>query len=138
MAKSRKTVAISQEQAHQALTFLVHEGKLALSSVQKALKNREKLVREVQERLAALGVEGLGLAKRAGRGAAAGLRSAAKATRKPRRKAATAAVKATRQAQGRYLGSIRQLSKASRKQIKAIRLKSGVEAAIAAAKKMAK
>src|ERR1022692_3896267 len=138
MTRPRKLVALSQEQAHQALTFMVHEGKLKWSSVEKALKNREKLVQEVKERLAALGVEGLGLAKRATSGAAKVVRRAEKATRKPRQKAVSAAVKATRQAQGRYLGSIRQLSKAMRKKIKAIREKSGVDAAIAAAKKMAK
>ncbi len=59
-------------------------------------------------------------------------------SREPRRKAVSAALKATRQAQGRYLGAIRQLSKAARKQIKAIREKSEVKAAVAAAKRMAK
>jgi Tfp pilus assembly protein PilX len=115
---------------------LVHEGKLALGAIEGALRQREKLIREVTERLAALGVEGFGLAGRANKGARAGLRKAETAARKTRKKPVSAAVKKTRQDQGRYLGAIRQLSKASRKTVKAIREKSGVAAAIAAAKKM--
>jgi hypothetical protein len=42
------------------------------------------------------------------------------------------------QQQGRYMAAVRQLSKADRAKVKAIREKSGVRAAIAAAKRMAK
>jgi hypothetical protein len=51
---------------------------------------------------------------------------------------ARAATRAAWAAQGRYLGAIRQLSKAARKQIKAIREKSSVAAAIRRAKKLAR
>jgi hypothetical protein len=138
MAKRRKTLArMSAEQAHQALTFLIHEGTVGVRTVEKVLANREKLLREVRERLAALGVEGYRLAKDTGGWVSSGLASAAKSGRKGRKRV-SAAVKKTRQAQGKYLGAIRQLSKANRKRIKAIREKSGVNASIAAARKMAK
>jgi hypothetical protein len=42
------------------------------------------------------------------------------------------------QAQGRYMAAVRPLTKEQRAKIKAIREKSGVQAAIAAAKRMAK
>ncbi len=139
MAKRRQTLAsISQEQAHHALSFLVHEGKLAFSTVERALKNRERVVGEIRDRMKKLGVEGFELAEEAVRKTASGVREAGKATRKPRRRIVSAAVKAGRQAQGRYLVAIRPLSKSARKQIKTIREKSGVDAAIASAKKMAK
>ena len=67
--------------------------------------------------------------------AAAVRRAGRKATRKAKRRV-SAARRAAMRAQGRYLGAIRQLSKAARKKIKAIREKSGVKAAIAAAKRM--
>jgi hypothetical protein len=52
--------------------------------------------------------------------------------------AITAAQRRARQAQGRYLGAIRQLSQASRAKIREIRRKEGVQSAIAAAKKLAR
>ena len=68
MAKRRKSLAsLSQEQAHQALTFLVQEGKLAAGAVQKALDNRERLIREIRERLVKLGVESVRMAERVGK-----------------------------------------------------------------------
>lgn len=136
--RRRSSLAISAEQARQALSVLIHEGKLAARDVQSAPARRERLIREIRARMHALGVEGMEVAGSIRKGAVARLRSAEKASRKPRRKAASAAVKATRQAQGRYLGAISRLSRGARKQIKAIREKSGVKAAIAAAKKMAK
>jgi hypothetical protein len=139
MAKRRKSLAsLSQEQAHQALTFLVQEGKLAAGAVQKALDNRERLIREIRERLVKLGVESVRMAERAGKTAGKELRKAEKRSRPARKRAVSAATRAARKAQGQYLGAIRQLSKAARKEIKAIRAKSGVGAAIAAAKRMAK
>lgn len=137
MARRRKSIgAISAEQAHQALTFLVHKGKVTAKQVEKALEHRERLIREIQERMAALGADAARSGKRLRKSAVAGLRSAEKASRPARRRAVSAATKAARQAQGRYMSVVRQLSKDARKQIKEIRAKSGVKAAIAAAKRM--
>jgi hypothetical protein len=139
MAGRRKSsLAISADQARQALAILVNEGKLAVRDVHGALARREQLIREIRERLHGLGVEGVALAGDIRDVAVARFKKAATDTREPRRKAVSAAVKATREAQGRYLGAIRRLSKSARKQIRAIREKSGVKAAIAAAKKKAR
>jgi hypothetical protein len=127
MAKRRGIGSITAEQARNALTYLVHEGRVTVKAVEKALANRERLIREIRDRMAALG------------GAAAeGFRQAEKASRKPRRKAVSAATRAARKAQGQYMAAVRRLSKSARRQIKAIRQKSGVKAAIAKAKRMAK
>lgn len=128
---------ISAEEARQALHVLIAEGRIAGREVVKALARREKLVRDLRQRLTSLGEDVAGAVSRAASGA---MPTAAerKALRKRAGKAITAAQRAARQAQGQYLGAIRQLSKASRARIRAIRKSSGVQAAIAAAKKMAK
>ncbi len=126
MKRRRRSLAsLSAEQAHNALTYLIHEGKITAKAVEKALANRERLIREIRERVAALGVA-----------AADGFRKAEKATRKPRRKAVSAATRTARRAQGQYMAAVRRLSKSARKEIRAIRQKSGVRSAIAAAKKL--
>jgi hypothetical protein len=127
MAKRRGIASITAEQAKNALTYLVHEGKVTAKAVERALGQREKLIREIRERMAALG------------GAAAeGFRQAEKASRKPRRKAVSAATRAARRAQGQYMAAVRRLSKGAKKRVRAIREKSGVKSAIAMAKRMAK
>jgi hypothetical protein len=138
MAKRRKSLgSITAEQAHQALTFLVHKGRITTREVEKALKNRERLIREIRERMAALGADAVRTGARLTKRAAKGLRAAGKAARPARRRAVSAATKAARQAQGRYMAAVRRLSKDARKQILELRRKSGVRAAIAAAKRMA-
>ena len=136
-ARRRSSLEISAEQARLALSVLIHEGKLAVRDIHGALARRERLIRQIRERLHALGVEGVELVGDIRKVAVARFKSAEEASREPRRKAVTAARRAAMQAQGRYLAAIRQLSKAARKQIKAIREKSGVNAAITAAKRMA-
>lgn len=139
MAKRRRgsVMTISAERAHQALTYLVHEGKIGAREIEKALANRDRLIREIRERMAALGVEGARVGRRLGKRAAAGVRSAEKATHKTRKKAVSAATKAARRAQGQYMAAVRRLSKEARSKIKEIRKTSGVKAAIAAAKRLA-
>jgi hypothetical protein len=126
---------ISAEQARQALQILVADGRIAAREVSKALARREILVRELRQRLATLGAEGSAAVARATK------RSLSPATRRAIRRGAgqaiTAAQRAARQAQGKYLGAIRQLSKASKVKVREIRKSSGVKAAIAAAKKLA-
>lgn len=130
--------SISAERAHDALTYLVAEGRLAAREVEKALKNRDRLIREIRERMAALGVEGARAGGRLAKSAAKSFRSAEKATRKSRRKAVSAATKAARRAQGQYMAAVRRLSKDVRKRVLEIRKTKGVRAAIAAAKRLAK
>ena len=130
-----KALKLSQEQAARALHALVSEGKLAARDVYGALKRgdqREKLVRDLRKRLAAFEKDGpfpmrIATVKRAGRKAAGRVKRRISAARR-----------AAMRTQGRYLAAIRRLPKAARVKIKAIREKSGVKAAIAAAKRMGK
>jgi hypothetical protein len=140
MARRRKgsLVTLSAERAREALTYLVAEGRIAAREVEKALDNRDRLIREIRERMAALGVEGVRTGRRLAKRAAKSYRSAEKATRKPRRKAVSAATKAARRAQGQYMAAVRSLSKDVRKRVLEIRKSKGVKAAIAAAKRLAK
>lgn len=146
MARRRRSSrSLSAEQARQALAFLVHEGKLAASEVHRAVDRREKLLREIRERMAELGVGALGLTARVARGASRRIRAARKARRlapkasPPASKRAkpkiSAATRKLYQAQGRYMAAVRQLPKAARARIKAIRAESGVNAAIREAKR---
>ncbi len=129
----------SGEDAQQALAVLVQEGKLRAGEIQKALQRRNRLIRSLRASLAALG-EGVGRLGRqfkdspfpmVSRRAGPVRRKAVR--RKPRISAATRKVY---QEQGRYMAALRPLSKAQRAKVKVIRRKSGVQAAIAAAKRM--
>jgi hypothetical protein len=125
--KTKKALRLSAHHASLALQMLVDDGKIAAKDVSAALKRREKTIRELRARLSALGEDvAASVAKTAAREA-------------PRaRRAITQAQRRARQAQGRYLASIRKLSRQARVRVRAIRAKSGVDAAIRAAVKMAK
>ena len=125
--KTKKALKLSAHHASLALQMLVEDGKIAAKDVSAALKRREKTIRDLRARLSALGEDvAATVAKTAAREA-------------PRaRRAITQAQRRARQAQGRYLASIRKLSRQARAQVKAIRAKSGVDAAIRAAAKMAR
>jgi len=137
--RRRSTLALSGEHARQALAILVQEGKLKASEVKKALQRRDRLIRALRDSLAALetGVGSVGKRLKGSllraRKARTGKRRAAR--RKPRISAAT---RKLYQQQGRYMAALRRLSKEQRANVKVIRGKSGVRAAISAAKKMAK
>jgi hypothetical protein len=142
--RRRSTLTLSAEQAQQALTFLVHEGKLAASEVRKAFGRREKLIQEIKERMAQVGVEGLQLATRLARGASRKIRAARKAARPIRRppqrvrKRVSAVRKAAMRRQGKYLAAVRPLSAQDRAKVKAVLKSTGWSAAVAEAKRMAK
>jgi N-methylhydantoinase B/oxoprolinase/acetone carboxylase alpha subunit len=131
--KTKKALKISAEHAAVALRLLVEDGKVAAADVTRALKNREKLIRDLRARLTALEEAAAPVARRIAR---AGRKAARRAAPKAR-KALSRAQRVARQAQGRYLAAIRSLSKDARAKIKAIRKTSGVAAAIKAARKMA-
>jgi hypothetical protein len=125
--KTKKALKLSAHHAALALQMLVEDGKIAAKDVTAALKRREKTIRDLRARLSALGEDV----------AASVSKAAARKTPKARR-AISRAQQTARRAQGRYLGAIRQLSKQARARVKAIRAKSGVDAAIRAAAKMAR
>jgi hypothetical protein len=135
--RRRSSLTVTAEQAHQALTFLVHEGKLAASEVRKAFGRREKLIREIRDRMAALGGEGFGLVERTNKGASRALRTAEKASR-PARKRVSAVRKAAMWRQGKYLAALRPLSAQDRAKVKAVLKANGWAAAMAEAKRMTK
>lgn len=112
-----------------------------MDEIRKALQRRDRLIRALRTSLAALEQEVGRLGRQfkdspfpmVGRRTGATKRRATR--KKPRISAATRKIY---QQQGRYMAAVRQLPKADRAKFKAIREKSGVRAAIAAAKRMAK
>jgi hypothetical protein len=134
-ASKRGGFTIRAEQAVQALNVLVSEGKLSMAEVYAALKRREKRIRDLRGQLAALeGFVGKDGPFPMGRVRAG--RVARKTARRAKHRI-SASGRAAWEAQGRYMAAVRILSKAARAQIKSLREKSGVEAAIRKAKKMA-
>ncbi len=125
--KTKKTLRLSAEHASLALQMLLEDGKIVAKDVTSALKRREKTIRDLRARLSALGEDV----------AASVAKTAAREGPKARR-AISRAQRTARQAQGRYLGAIRRLSKQARARVRAIRAESGIDAAIRAAAKMAK
>jgi len=140
--RRRSSLAISAEHARHALAVLVHEGKLKASEVRKALQRREHLMRALRDSLAALAGDVGQLRKRYGKdGFSPRLARTARPAKRPlarRKPRISAATRKMYQAQGRYMAAVRSLSKNQKAKIKAIREKSSVRAAIAAAKRMAK
>lgn len=129
--KINKTLTITPERAVNALRVLIAEGKITAADVTAALKRREELIRDLRRRLLTLEQGAMSAMRTAGKRVQHG------AVRRTRRKI-TSARRAALRLHGRYLGHIRTLPKAARARIKAIREKSGVQAAIGAARKLAK
>jgi len=130
--KTRKALRLSAQHAGLALQMLIEEGRIAAGDVARALKNREKLIKELRARLAEIESVSRPVARRlasAGRKAVRGVAPRA-------RKAITRAQRVARQAQGRYMAAVRSLSEDARVKIREIRKESGVDAAIKAALKM--
>lgn len=139
--RRRSSLALSGQQARAALTVLIQEGKLAASEVRKAVENRDRLIRDLRAKLASLEAGLVKAGRRvlkdgffpmAGRGKTAKSRAARRKLR------ISAPTRKLYQQQGRYMAALRPLSKEARAKIKAIREKSGVTKAIAAAKRMAR
>ena len=131
--KTKRAIRISAEHAAVALQLLIQDGKVAAADVKRALKNREKLIKDLRARLTALEKAAAPAARRLAR---AGRRVASEAEPKARQ-ALSRAQRTARRAQGRYLAAIRRLSRSARVKVKAIRKESGVDAAIKAARRLA-
>jgi hypothetical protein len=145
MARRRKALGLSADQALQALHVLMHDGKILARDVTKAIQRREKLVRQLRAKLAELGDEGYKVARRVGQQAAPRIAAANRqmgralgVARREGRRVISRAQRAAYQAQGRYMAAVRTLPKSARVKIREIRESSGVVAAIKAAKKMAR
>ena len=131
--KTKKALKLSAEHAAVALQLLIEEGKIAATDVTRALRKREKLIRDLRTRLAALEKA----ARPAARRIAKAGRKAVRRARPQARRALSRAQQVARRAQGQYLAAIRRLSKDARVRIKAVRKQAGVAAAIKAARKLA-
>ncbi len=129
--KTVKAVRLTGEHAAYALQMLIEDGKIASRDVVQALKRREKTVRELRARLLALGEDVSEAVDRATRSFNGSPRV------QKARKQITKAQRTARQAQGRYMAAVRTLSKDARKKVKALREKSGVDAAIREARRLA-
>jgi phage/plasmid-associated DNA primase len=124
--KTVRAIQLSGHHAAQALQMLIEDGRIAGRDVINALKKREKTVDELRARLLALGEDVSDAVVRASKSPRA----------KRARKTISRAQRTARQAQGRYMAAVRQLSKEARNKIRAIRQKSGVDAAIREAKRL--
>jgi hypothetical protein len=118
--------ALSAADAHAALRWLHATGKVTAREISGALKERENLVREIKNRLEALGGEGLMFLTN----------PAALRPRTPRRRKASRKAQAAWRAQGRYMAAVRRLSKADRAKVKAARERGGVSSALRLARKL--
>jgi hypothetical protein len=128
---------LDPRQSHYVLQTLLVRGKVGARHVKEILRDWQKEIAALRERLATL--EGLG-----GRGAAkAGRKVAAKAARKTVAKAAgktvakarvkrrlSPRVLALRRQQGRYMGLVRRMKEAEKARVRAVREKKGLPAAI--------
>lgn len=143
MTRRRSSLALSAEQAQQALALLIHEGRLATGEVLKAFHRREKLIREIKQRMAHLGVGGLQLTTRLAKGASRKIRAARKGPRptrspQPVRQRVSPKRRAAMVRQGKYLAAIRRLSPQDRSKVKAVLKANGWSKAMAEAKRMTK
>ena len=144
MARRRRALQISADDALHAVHVLLHDGKILARDVARAIERREKLVRQLRAKLVELGDESARVAGRLRRQAAPKVAAAGRSidkalgvARRRGKKVISRARQAAYRAQGRYMAAVRTLPKTARVRIKKIRQSSGVAAAIRAAKKMA-
>jgi hypothetical protein len=137
--RRRSSLALSGDQARAALAVLIQEGKLAAGEVRKVLQRRNRLIRNLRAKLAALEAGAVKAGRRVlkdGFFPMAGKRKTARRPAVRRKPRISAATRKLYQQQGRYMATVRSLSKNQKAKVRAIREKSGVQAAIAAAKRM--
>lgn len=128
--KTNKALNITADRAAHVLHILIAEGKLTATHVSGALKRREEMIHELRQRLEALERGAVSVIEATAR------RVTRKVTR-PRRKMSSAR-RAVLKLHGSYLGHVRTLPKGAKAKVKAIRERSGVHAAIKAARKLAR
>lgn len=131
--KAWKKMNLSDRHAPVALHILIEEGKVTARDVARALRRREKLVRDLRNKLAALergALRGIAREVRPTRGERRAL------ARRKRRRSISAAQRAAWKAQGRYMAAVRRLPRAARARVKKTRERSGVAAAIREARKL--
>lgn len=126
---------LSDSQAHYVLNALVLEGKVRAAQVRNVLENREREIRALRERLAALEKLSPSGALRIPRGGRAARRSASGKAR-ARRVRMSPRVRALRKLQGKYMGYVRRLKPADKNRVRSVREKQGMGAAIRLARSL--
>ena len=130
MAREKRFPKLSAEQAHAALRWLHALVKVTRKDIQNGIGHRDRLVHEIKDRLEQLG----GKRPPYLRGPWTLVSTPA---RRRRRRASAEAQAAWGKARGRYLDAVRRLTAANRSEVKAIKEKGGLKAAIREAKKLA-
>ena len=125
---------LSDGQAHYVLNALVSEGKVRAAQVRDVLKNREREIRVLRERLAALEKLAPAGASRTAGGARASRRSGKIRARRVRM---SPRLRALRKLQGKYMGYVRRLKPAEKSRVRGVREKQGMDAAIRLAQSLA-
>jgi len=119
---------LTPNQSHYVLSTLISQRKVRPLQVQAVLNGRQREMESLRERLATL----QGLGGRVSRGGARRQRGGRKARRTAgrRRLKMSPKVRALRRLQGKYMGFVRRLKPAEKARVRAVREKSGIEAAI--------
>jgi hypothetical protein len=127
---------LSPDQSHYVLNYLMLQGKLRATLIQKALKSREQEIRSLRERLAALEKLSPAALPRARRRLRRLRRAVVRRALARRRIQMSPRVRALRQQQGKYMGFVRRLKVAEKARVRSVREKQGMEAAIRLAKSL--
>ncbi len=119
-------VKLTPEQSHYVLETLLARRRVRTAEVSKALRDRDREIRDLRARLANLQSPGGGAVKPGG---GAPVR---------RRARLSGRVRALRRLQGRYMGFVRRLKPAQKARVRAVREKQGIGPAIRLASSLAK
>jgi len=118
---------LDARQSHYVLQTLLARGKVGARHVKEILRDWQKEIAALRERLATLEELGGRGAAKAGRKAKAARKTVAKARVKRR---LSPRVLALRRQQGRYMGLVRRMKEAEKARVRAVREKKGLPAAI--------
>jgi hypothetical protein len=120
---------LDPRQSHYVLQTLLARRKVVARHVKEILRDWQKEIAALRERLAMLEELGGRTAAKAGRKVAA--KGAGKTTAKARvRRPLSPRVRALRRQQGRYMGLVRRLTEAEKARVRGLREKKGLPAAI--------
>jgi hypothetical protein len=127
---------LSDGQAQYVLSALLSEGKLRVAQLRDVMKKREREIKSLRERLAALEkLSPAGLPRTRRRGGRAARRPVRKV--RARRLRMSPRVRALRKLQGKYMGYVRRLKAAEKDRVRTVRENQGMDAAIRLAKSLA-
>jgi hypothetical protein len=121
-------IKLTPEQSHYVLQSLVERSRVRASEVVKALRDREREIRQLRQRLASL----------VALGGPASRKASSPRKARVRRRSLTPRVRALRRLQGRYMGFVRRLKTAEKARVRALREKKGIGAAIRLASSLGK